>query len=249
MPLYENGPVRICYEEFGSGFPLLLISGGGLDGCIKKLTNDMPFNPVEEFKNDYRCIAFDQRHANDGQSFGPLEIDRPWEAHIDDCLGLMDHLGIDRFMTLSFCFGGPVTWNLLRRAPDRVVASVIVQPSGFRPEAPDFFYDGNMQNWGPRLYERRPDVTMEMIDAFLTTMYRKNADFVFSVTRDDVRNCQAPVLILPDDITAHPYDVAMETAMLAPNAQVSLYPWKDIPERIPLALRHIRMFLNTHRPE
>jgi hypothetical protein len=48
MPLYENGPVRICYEEFGSGFPLLLISGGGLDGCIKKLTNDMPFKRIQK---------------------------------------------------------------------------------------------------------------------------------------------------------------------------------------------------------
>ncbi len=248
MPFYENGSVRIHYEDTGAGFPLLLISGGGLDGSISKLTHDMPFNPVEEFKGDYRCIAFDQRHANGGQSSGPLEIDRPWESHTDDYLGLMDHLGIDQFMTLSFCFGGPSTWNLLRRAPDRVVASVIAQPSGFRPEEPNFFYNGNMKGWGKTLCARRPDVTMEMVDAFLTSMYLSNPDFVFSVTRDFVRNCQTPVLILPDDVTAHPYAVAMETAMLAPNAQVSLYPWKDIKERIPLALRHIRMFLSTQRP-
>jgi hypothetical protein len=105
-----------------------------------------------------------------------------------------------------------------------------------------------MKGWGKILCERRPDVTMEMVDAFLTSMYRSNSDFVFSVTRDDVRNCKTPVLILPDDVTAHPYAVAMETAMLAPNAQVSLYPWKDIKERIPVALRHIRMFLNAYRP-
>jgi len=40
----------------------------------------------------------------------------------------------------------------------------------------------------------------------------------------------------------------MEAAMLAPRAQVSLYPWKEPPERIPLALRHIRSFLKAHRP-
>jgi hypothetical protein len=45
------------------------------------------------------------------------------------------------------------------------------------------------------------------------------------------------VLILPDDVPAHPYAVAMEAAMLAPNAEVSLYPWKDPTERIPLAVR------------
>lgn len=51
------------------------------------------------------------------------------------------------------------------------------------------------------------------------------------------------MLILPDDVPAHPYAVAMESARLARNAQVSLYPWKDPPELVPLALRHIRLFL------
>jgi len=31
------------------------------------------------------------------------------------------------------------------------------------------------------------------------------------------------------------------------NAQVSLYPWKDTPDNIPLAVRHIRTFLRAHR--
>ena len=63
---------------------------------------------------------------------------------------------------------------------------------------------------------------------------------MFTVTRDFVRNCQTPVLILPDDIPAHPYAVAMEAAMLAPRAEVSMFPWKDPKERIPLAVRQIR---------
>jgi hypothetical protein len=87
-----------------------------------------------------------------------------------------------------------------------------------------------------------------MADAFLTKMYRANADFVFTVTRDFVRDCQTPILVLPDDVPAHPYAVAMESALLAPNAQVSLYPWKDTPDKIPLAVRHVRMFLGAHRP-
>jgi hypothetical protein len=40
----------------------------------------------------------------------------------------------------------------------------------------------------------------------------------------------------------------MESVHLAPNAQVSLYPWKDTPDKIPLAVRHIRTFLKAHRP-
>jgi pimeloyl-ACP methyl ester carboxylesterase len=249
MSFYERGPVRIHFEEAGSGFPLLLIAGGGLNSTISNLVRNSPFNPIEEFKGEYRCIAADLRNANGGQSTGPLDLDRPWDAYTDDHLGLMDHLRIDKFMVLGFCIGGPFIWNLLKRAPDRVVAGVLAQPSGSRPEARDLFYENNMKGWGPELVKQRPDISMETVDKFLTRMYRTNPDFVFTVTRDFVRNCQTPVLILPDDIPAHPYAVAMEAAMLAPKAEVSMFPWKEPKERIPLAVRQIRSFLRAHRPE
>ena len=245
---FERGKVRIHYEEAGSGFPLLLIAGGGLNATIELLRRGDPFDPFAEFSNEFRCIGADLRNANGGQSSGPLEIDRPWHAYTDDQIGLMDHLGIDKFMVLGFCIGGPFIWNLLERAPNRVVAAVLAQPSGSRPEMRDLFYDNNMKGWGPQLTARRPEITMPMVDQFLTRMYRTNADFVFTVTRDFVRTCQTPVLILPDDVPAHPYAVAMEAAMLAPKAQVSIYPWKEPKERIPLAVRHIRSFLRSHRP-
>jgi pimeloyl-ACP methyl ester carboxylesterase len=246
MSFYEKGPVRIHYEETGSGFPLLLIAGGGLNSTIAGLTN--PFDAIGEFKREYRCVAADLRNANPGQSSGPLEIDRPWDSHTDDQLGVMDHLGINKFMVLGFCIGGPFIWNLLKRAPDRVVAAVLAQPSGSRPEMRDLFYQNNIKDWGPELVKRRPDIKMEMVEKYLTKMYRTNADFVFTVTRDFVRNCQTPVLILPDDIPAHPYAVAMEAAMLAPKAEVSIFPWKEPKERITLAVRQIRSFLRAHRP-
>ncbi|HET9385313.1 MAG TPA: alpha/beta hydrolase [Gemmatimonadales bacterium] len=245
---YVRGPVRIHYEVAGAGFPLLLIAGGGLNSTIAGLKNGSPFNPIEEFKNECRCIASDLRNAYSGQSSGPLEIDRPWDAYTDDHIGLMDHLGIDRFMVLGFCIGGPFIWNLLERAPRRVVAAVLAQPSGSRPEMRDLFYENNMKGWGPEIVKRRPDVTMDRVDKFLTKMYRTDPDFVFTVTRDFVRNCQTPVLILPDDIPSHPYAVAMEAAMLAPKAEVSMFPWKEPKERIPLAVRQIRSFLRAHRP-
>jgi pimeloyl-ACP methyl ester carboxylesterase len=246
---YERGPVRIHYQQFGNGFPLLLIAGGGLNSTIGALTGaGSPFDPIAEFKGEYRCIASDLRNANGGQSSGPLEIDRPWDAYTDDHIGLMDHLRIDKFMVMGFCIGGPFIWNLLKRAPNRVAAAVLAQPSGSRPEMRDLFYETNLKGWGSDLVKRRPDVSMETVDKFLTKMYRTNADFVFTVTRDFVRGCQTPVLILPDDIPAHPYAVAMEAAMLAPNAEVSIFPWKEPKERIPLAVRQIRSFLRAHRP-
>jgi pimeloyl-ACP methyl ester carboxylesterase len=248
MPFYERGDVRIHYEEVGSGFPLLIIPGGGLNAMIPYVTVNGPFNVFDEFKADFRVIAADLRNANGSESSGPLEIDRPWDAYTDDHLGLMDHLGIKQFMVMGFCIGGPFIWNMLKRTPERVVAAVLAQPSGSRPEMRDLFYNNNLKGWGPGLCERRPEITMAMVDAFLKKMYLSNPDFVFTVTRDFVRGCKTPILVLPDDVPAHPYAVAMESAMLAPNSQVSLYPWKDTPERVPLAVRHARMFLKANRP-
>ena len=244
---YQRGAVRIRYDEAGSGVPLLLIAGGGLNSLMANLARS-PFDPVAEFKNEYRCIFADLRNAINGESTGPLEVDRPWDAFTDDHVGLMDHLGIDRFMVLGFCIGGPFIWNIIERAGARVAAAVIVQPVGFRPESPNVMYDASLNGWGAELVKRRPDVTQEMVQAFVTKMFRTDADFVFTVSRDFVRRCQTPVLIMPDDVPSHPYAVAMESAMLAPNAEVSMYPWKEPKERIPLAVRQVRSFLRAHRP-
>ena len=66
MPFYERGPVRIYYEEVGSGFPLLIIPGGGLNSALSSLQS--PFNPMERYKDEFRCICADLRNANPGQS-------------------------------------------------------------------------------------------------------------------------------------------------------------------------------------
>jgi len=113
MPTVEKGAVRINYEEAGSGFPLLIIPGGGLNSSLAFLGGNAPFNPMVTLKDDYRCISSDLRNAKGGQSSGPLEIDRPWDAYTDDQLAVMDHLGIDKFLVMGFCIGGPMAWNLI----------------------------------------------------------------------------------------------------------------------------------------
>src|SRR5439155_1705865 len=160
MPFYEKGPVRIHYEEVGSGFPLLLIPGGGLNSALSSWQTASPFNPMERYKDDFRCICADLRNANPGQSSGPLDM------------------GHD----------------------------------------------------------------------FLTSMSTNRADFVFTVSHDFVRSIQTPLLVAPDDVPAHPYKVAMEVASLAPNGEVTIYPWKDSQEHIDEVVEHARRFLKAHEP-
>ena len=248
MAFYEKGHVRIHYQEAGSGFPLLLIPGGGLNSTLSFFTTTAPFNAVEEFKREYRCISMDLRNSITGQSTGPLEMDRPWDAYADDQLGLMEHLGAQKFLVLGNCIGGPFIMNLLKRAPERVVAAVLSQPSGHRPEDPDIFWNNNTTNWGPALCAKRADITMPMIERFLTRMYRSPADFMFTVTRDFVRSCQTPMLVLPDDIPPHPLAISMEIVDLAPNAEASIYPWKESKDTIRKVVEHVRTFLKSHEP-
>ena len=194
---YEKGGVRIHYEETGKGFPLLCIPGGGLNSTIAWTAKGAPFNVPEDFKNEYRVVTADLRNAYDGQSTGPVDADRPWDSHTDDQLGLMEHLGHKKFMVIGFCIGGPMIWNLIKRAHDRVVAAVLAQPSGFRKETPTSSYDNNMKGWGPELVKHKPDIKMDTVERFLKKMYGTNPDFVYTVTRDFVKSCQTPVSSCP----------------------------------------------------
>jgi pimeloyl-ACP methyl ester carboxylesterase len=247
MPFYERDNVRIHYEEAGSGFPLLVMPGGGLSSHLGRWPTAV-FNAMEAFKNDFRVITMDQRNAIGGQSTGPVQVDDPWGAFADDQIGLMDHLGINEFMALGCCIGGPFVLKIAERVPGRVQAVVMCQPVGRNEAHPDAMYDAGHNTWGPELCQTRPDLNMEHIDRYLHNLYRNPDDFVYSVTRDFVRSCQTPILVMPDDTPAHSYEVAIEVTQLAPNCEVTLYPWKETPETKVQAVDHVMRFLKAHEP-
>jgi pimeloyl-ACP methyl ester carboxylesterase len=243
---YENGNVRIRYAEIGSGFPLLAMPGGGLNSRISNWPTAV-INIMEEFKNDFRVITMDQRNATNGYSTGPVPVDNPWDAFADDQLGVMDHLGIGPFFFFGNCIGGPFGMKLMERAPARVVAAVLSQPVGHRPEQPDFMYNSGTDVWAKELRERRPDVSMATIEAYLHSLYRVRPDFVYSVSRDFAKSCQTPMLVLPDDIVAHPLQVSIAIAALAPNAEITVFPWKEPPDLKARTINRARTFLKRHQ--
>jgi pimeloyl-ACP methyl ester carboxylesterase len=206
-------------------------------------------NIPEEFKNDFRVITMDQRNATGGESTGPVSVDDPWGAFADDQLGLMDHLGIRQFFFFGNCIGGPFAMKLMERAPQRVIAALLSQPVGHRPEQPDYMFNAGRDVWAKELRERRPDVPMETIEKYLHGLYRVRPDFVYSVSRDFAKSCQTPMLVLPDDVTAHPLQVSIDIASLAPNAEITVFPWKDPPELKARTINRARTFLKRHLPE
>jgi pimeloyl-ACP methyl ester carboxylesterase len=247
MQFFQKGDVRIRYEEAGAGFPLLVTPGGGLNSRVGNWPTAV-FNAMEAFKNEFRCITMDQRNANGGESTGPIAVDDPWGAFAADQLALMDHLRIGEFFFMGYCIGGPFALKLIERAPARVVAAVLCQPVGHRPENPDVMFNSGRDVWAPEFRARRPDVTMATVEAYLHNLYRVRPDFVYSVSRDFVRSCRTPLLVLPDDTPAHPYRVAVDIAALAPNAEATVYPWREPPELLAQTIEQVRAFLRTHRP-
>ena len=244
---YENGNVRIRYAEIGSGFPLLATPGGGLKSAMGNWPTAV-INIPEEFKNDFRVITMDQRNATNGESTGPVAVDNPWDAFADDQLGLMDHLGIGRFFFFGNCIGGPFAMKLMQRAPQRVAAAILSQPVGHRPEKPDYMYESGRDVWAKELLERRPDVSMATIEQYLHNLYRVQPDFVYSVSRDFAKSCQTPMIVLPDDIAPHPLAVSIAIASLAPNAEITVFPWKDPPDLKARTINRARAFLKRHQP-
>src|SRR3954469_4991767 len=243
---YEKGNVRIRYAETGSGFPLLATPGGGLNSRISNWPTAV-INIVEELKSDFRVITMDQRNATNGESTGPVPVDNPWGAFADDQLGVMVHLGIRQFLFFGNCIGGPFAMKLMERAPQRIVAAILSQPVGHRPDKPDVMFDLSRDVWGKEFRERKPDVSAETIEKYLHNLYRVQPDFVYSVSRDFAKSCQTPMIVLPDDVVAHPLQTSIDVASLCPNAEITVFPWKEPPELKVRTINRARTFLKRHQ--
>ena len=132
MPVLTLEDAEIHYQEFGSGFPVLLFAPGGMmsrmdlwhapaDGPPRSW-NDW----TEVLARDHRVIAMDQRNA--GKSRGAIEADHGWRTYAEDHLALMDHLGIDKLHVLGGCIGSSFCLSLCEIVPDRIGAAVLQNP-------------------------------------------------------------------------------------------------------------------------
>jgi pimeloyl-ACP methyl ester carboxylesterase len=240
MPLFEYESTSIYFEEYGSGFPLLLIAPGAMNSIVEMWAR-ATINPLALYENTFRLIAMDQRNA--GRSFGPLDLSDPWGAYVRDQLALLDHLGVDRFHVMGCCIGGSLALKLIEQAPERVAAAVLEQPVGIA-DGNEPLYEKLWRGWAAGL-SSRPDLTAEAIEQFGTRMWQDG--FVVSVSRDFVRSCPIPMLVLPGTDRYHPTATGREIAALAPNGQV-FEPWNDSQEHVDQAVVAIHSFLNAHVP-
>ncbi len=249
MPMFEHDGASIAYDVYGNskGFPVLLYAPGGMRSRAEMWHSPAggPARPWNDWTKvlapDYRVIAMDQRNA--GRSRAPIAADQGWHTYAADHLALMDHLGVDRFHTLGGCIGGSFCLKICETSPKRVTCAVLQNPIGLHPEQTTYFPD-SFAEWSKEQFAVRSDLDEAAVAAFGRNMW--NGEFVFSVSRDFVRHCPTPCLVLPGSDTPHPAVTGAELSRLLPNAE-TLVNWKG-PEHLDEQRRRVVAFLAKHTP-
>jgi len=248
MPVLKRDDAEIHYEEYGSGYPVLLFAPGGMLSR-GEMWHSPAAGPARAWNDwtqvlaeSYRVVAMDQRNA--GRSHGGIEADHGWHTYAADHLALMDHLGIERCHTLGGCIGSSFCLTLCKFAPERISAAVLQNPIGVHPEFPTYFQDG-FATWADKLCSERPDLDRSAVQTFGQNMW--GGEFVFNVSRDFVRNCRTPSLVLPGTDTAHPHVIGLEVAELLPNSEI-LVDWKG-PNHLDEQRGRVIDFLARHTPD
>ena len=222
MPVLQRDDAEIHYQEFGSGYPLLLFAPGGMRSTMSMWwAENSPSGALRPWNNwtdvlasQHRLIAMDQRNA--GASKGAIEADHGWHTYAADHVALLDHLGIDTCHVLGVCIGPSFCLKLLEKAPERVHSLVLQNPIGLNPEHLNYFPDG-FTAWADEICAGRPELDRDAVEAFGDNMW--NHDFVYSVDRDFVREIDRPAVVMPGDDIPHPAVIGIEVAELLPGAE------------------------------
>lgn len=240
MPTWESEGRKIHYEEYGDGFPVLLLAPGGMNSTLEAWAR-IPWNPIQRLAGHFRVIAMDQRNA--GLSSAPISGEDGWATYTGDHVGLLDALGIERCHVLGCCIGGPYALGLMEAAPERVAGAVLLQPIGLSDTNREAFY-AMFDAWADDLRDQRPEVSKADWAAFRSRMF--DGDFVFNVSRDFVRACGHSMLVLMGSDLYHPEAISREVAELAPGAEL-VEDWKEGPAAEASAQRVIE-FLEAQTP-
>ncbi|WP_422002803.1 alpha/beta fold hydrolase [Reyranella sp.] len=247
MPFLKRPDADIHYEVHGAGFPVLLFAPGGLRSRAEMWDQSANPNgaswmdPRTALTDRFTVVAMDQRNA--GRSVADVRPDHGWHTFAADHFALMDHLGFERFHVMGGCIGGSYCFEAIEQAPARIAAAVLQNPIGLWENRDT--WDEAVRGYGETVRQRDPSISQETIEAFGHNMF--GGDFVFSVSRDFVRNCRTPFLLQPGTDKPHPAQTSAEIAVLAPDVEVQK-DWRG-PTHLAESIRRVHAFLERNTPQ
>jgi len=247
MPYLEVPDGSIYYEVHGEGFPALLFAPGFLSSRIERWSTNpakpgVPqdwLDPVPALRDRFMLIELDVRNA--GRSRAKIKAGDDWEAYTDDFLDLADHLGVTRFHAFGACIGVSFALSVAKRRPDAVASLVLQNPIGLS-DVNRAALDIEFDKWADEVRDW-PNIDPAQLEGFRKRMF--GADFIFSVTREFVRDCPIPMFLMPGNDMVHAANCSDDLAK-APNVEV-LMPWKGVELR-EMAMQRVRDFLIRHTP-
>jgi hypothetical protein len=124
------------------------------------------------------------------------------------------------------CIGGPYILNLLKSAPQRIVASAIMQTIGRDNNREEFLamFDG----WAEQLHTSDPQgYPQEPLIKLRGRMFENDLTFM-AMREEEIEEFTKPMLILDGADIYHPAASSQRLAKLQPHAQ-RIHEWKEPP--------------------
>ena len=213
-----NG-IKMYYELYGQGKPLVLIHGGGS-------TIQTTFGRVLPLFSGRQLICVElQAHGRTGDRNAALSF----EQDADDVAALLKNLGIEKADIFGFSNGGNTALQLAIRHPqlcNKVIAgSALLKRDGTFPRFWEFMKNGTFEQMPQPYKDAFLKVTPD--SAKLMNMFRKCADRMIhfkEFTDDEIQSIKAPVLLINGeaDVATSEHMVAM--AKLIPNCKLAIIP-------------------------
>ncbi|WP_343534676.1 alpha/beta hydrolase [Pedobacter sp.] len=197
-----NG-IKLYYEIYGSGKPLVLLHGNGGSISGHKVR-------IADFKNTYKVIAVDNRAQ--GKS-GDNGQELTYDLMADDVNKLLEKIGIDSAYIWGQSDGGIIGLLLAIKHPDKVKKLAVWGAN----------IQANEQAFAPKIYESI--VTASKTgktekDRQLNTLMVNYPNIPFS----DLKNIKAPVLVMSGDRDAINIEHTISIFQHIPNSQLFVMP-------------------------
>lgn len=156
----EVDGTEMAYYESGEGFPLVMLHGGGPGASSwSNFGSALP-----GFAESFRTILIDQ--PGFGASGKPEVVGNYYRHAAAHLIGVLDHLGIDRFHLLGNSLGGGTAMRLALEHPKRVARLVLMGPGGLSLN----LFHADPTEGVQRLMDFGANPTREALRAFISTM-------------------------------------------------------------------------------
>ncbi|CAB1078936.1 Beta-ketoadipate enol-lactone hydrolase (EC [Olavius algarvensis Delta 1 endosymbiont] len=121
MPKANIGDIRLHYEEYGQGPPMVMILGLGQDIATWQFQ-------IPALSQQVRLIVFDNRDSGKSSRCSDKYTTATMAR---DVLGLMDYLKIDRAHILGTSMGGMIAQQAALAAPGRLNSLILASTTSW----------------------------------------------------------------------------------------------------------------------